>query len=166
MKNKIINGTVDPDHTGDDRPLKRGRFHSNRNLRILEGTCRTPGGWRCLPCAGAVHRTHRYARWWIRSHFVIQVSHSMSGLCVLALFYQPYGSRTIITHMRINDINSGTVTWTRLRILFLGMMHSWNSKSTYDREGFCTQLLTDIANPQIDRLRAEMRSACKFFKQF
>ncbi len=45
MKNEIIIGIVDHVHSGDNRPLKRNRFRSNRNFRILEGMCRIPGGW-------------------------------------------------------------------------------------------------------------------------
>jgi hypothetical protein len=94
----MITRIADHGRSGADLHFDRHRFRSSRNLRISEGTYRIPGGSRCLPGDDVVRRMRRYGERLIPFRFAIRL---VLVLYLLAFCHQPYGFRTIITHMRI-----------------------------------------------------------------
>jgi hypothetical protein len=102
-----ISDTVARDRSGGVQLLQPPRIRSNRNLRTSGLTCRCPGGWGNPGPPRAARRRHRCAGWWISFQGWFFCSHRTVFL--LAFVHQPYGSRTIITHMRINHLKDRIV---------------------------------------------------------
>jgi hypothetical protein len=106
----ILTGILAHDRSGDVQRLRPRRMRSNRYRRISGLTCRHPGGWGNRGYPRAARRRRRCAGRGIHSLHWISWYHWTLVLCLQAFIHQPYGCRTIITHMRINHLKDRLLT--------------------------------------------------------
>ena len=107
----IFTGISARDRSGNGPLLRLRRIRSSRNCRISGETCRHPCGLCPLHGSRAFHRRRRCAGSWTHSHLLILWNHWMQVVYFWAFVHQPYGLRTIITHMSRNHLKDRFLTY-------------------------------------------------------